>query len=349
MFGRPSQAWSCLFLALVALILVVRLGPWNVSLEIRGSDSSCRACQNATLGLSNIHLLTHLLQFEKIVAVSAGASWRTDGLYEAADRTGLEIITPFQPEWTDPEVDSFRKVGVEDHKFQMGPGQARCWLGHLNAFREIIANGWSTALVMEDDNDWDIMIKEQMSLVAPMIRQLSNDSNLGSRSPYGDSWDLLWLGHCGDVKPTAGSDPLVSRMDETLPDSPLYRQMYGDYTYYPPQLRLAHWTIRPGCTYAYAITSAAAQAIYQTGQEGMNEIVTVELRWWCTKGGLKCITVTPELFHHHKKAGEVASEIAVLEGWSELAAPPKVGYTANIKYSARCNSQSKTLVSCQQE
>jgi hypothetical protein len=244
-------------------------------------------------------------------------------------------------------VDLFRGINSTGRKGGLGPGQARCWLGHLNVLHEILVHKWSTVLVMEDDADWDIAVKQQLIMVAPMIRQVLNSSNtIGGGSPYGDQWDLLWLGHCGELTPATG---VLSELDETLPNSPLYREAYGDYTYFSPQLRLVHRSQSPVCTYAYAVTASAAMRIYQLAIGGLDSIITIELREWCAAGILRCVTVNPELFHHHKKAGERSSEIAAIEGWDDMAAPEHVGYTANIRYSARCNSMSRSLVACKSE
>jgi hypothetical protein len=283
------------------------------------------------------------------VVVSTAASWRTEGIYRAAERTNLDLVIPIQPNWTTEEVDRFRGAEVKERNSRLGPGQARCWLGHLNAVREILTRGWSTALVMEDDSDWDVMIKQQMSLVAPMIRVLLQSDTGPSKSPYGDDWDLLWLGHCGEEIGKAWEHDGRSRLDPSLPESPMYRTRKGDSIYHPPQLRIVQRSLRPRCTYAYAITAAAAGKIYQAAHGGKDDIITGELAWWCNQGGMKCITVFPELFHHHKSAGQISSEIAVLEGWEDLAQPARIGYTPNIKHSARCNSQSETLVSCREE
>ncbi|KAM0809255.1 putative Glycosyltransferase family 25 protein [Seiridium cardinale] len=287
------------------------------------------------------------LGFEKVLVVSTNPSWRIEGLRAAANRTGIHFEVPQQPKWSTSEVDLFRGVGLEDRKSEIGPGQAQCWLGHLNVIHDMLVQNWSTALIMEDDNDWDIMIKQQLSMVAPMIRRLTGSMGSVTDSPYGDTWDLLWLGHCGDDVPATGS--IVSQIDQTLPDSALYRQVYGEYGYISPQLRMVHRTNIPTCTYAYALTSRAALKIYTLTHSGSDRIITVDLREWCARGVLRCVIVNPELFHHHKKAGELSSEIAVIEGWDEIAGPEKFDYTANIRYSARCNSNSGELVTCQDE
>lgn len=89
----------------------------------------------------------------------------------------------------------------------------------------------STALILEDDADWDIRIREQLrdfalsihALTQPLSQDPSSYAdatfptpknrdalptadllfdNLPStitpkHSPYGDNWDFLWVGHCG--------------------------------------------------------------------------------------------------------------------------------------------------------
>ncbi len=206
-----------------------------------------------------------------------------------------------------------------------------------------------TALMLEDDADWDIEIKKQLFLVAPHIRAITNStSSRGQPQPYGSAWDLLWVGHCGDDVPQTG---VVSIFDNTLPEDGAYRENTGEYIMLSPepQRRLIHISEGPICTYAYAVTGSAARKIYEYAKGGVDDIITVYLRRWCRAGFLVCVTINPELFHHHKKAGKRSSEIAAWEGWEALSAPSEVEYTANIRYSARCNANSTVLVSCRHE
>lgn len=276
-------------------------------------------------------------------------------MHEAASRTGLNLTAPIQPDWTKEEVDVFRqkkryvtvKKSSDKIAYGIGPGQARCWLGHLNALRNVLENGWSTALIMEDDVDWDVKIKDQMPLIAPMVKALTKAS-ANSHSPYGDEWDVLWLGHSGDPI-DFGEGRFKAEMDPTLPESTIYRHVYGGGSYYPPQLRAVHYAVAPLCTFAYAVTRTAALKMYALSRGGQDRIITMMLRKWCSHGQLRCITVNPELFHHHQKAGEFASQIAVVEGWEDKAAAPVMSYTPNIRHSARCNSNLSALVTCQGE
>lgn len=55
-----------------------------------------------------------------------------------------------------------------------------------------------TALIMEDDVDWDVMLKAQMVEIARGTRYLQNITSKDKpHSPYGDNWWLLSTGNCG--------------------------------------------------------------------------------------------------------------------------------------------------------
>lgn len=108
------------------------------------------------------------------------------------------------------------------------------WRAHTNAIRRIVEEDISSALIIEDDVDWDLRIHSQMRdfaratrmLVQPVNGSTSRlldpshphpipgqkpvDFELGSRetmppttSPYGDldRWEVMWIGHCGCVFP----------------------------------------------------------------------------------------------------------------------------------------------------
>jgi GR25 family glycosyltransferase involved in LPS biosynthesis len=277
--------------------------------------------------------------------VSTGPSWRSEGLLEAADLTKLDVDIPQQPEWSPEEIDAFRGLGDATGARRLGPGQTKCWLGHINALSHVVKNSWASALVLEDDVDWDIAIKRQLALVAPAIRTITNSTLHSADQPYGNAWDLLWVGHCGDAIPSSA----ISLWDDSLPVTAKYRDHDGLYTVLTsePQRRMVHVTRTPLCTYAYALTADAAKKILDYSKNGVENVITTDLEQWCRAGFLRCVTVNPELFHHHKKAGKVTSEIAVAEGW--LTNIWSVDFTATIRYSARCNSKSTKLITCSDE
>ena len=60
-----------------------------------------------------------------------------------------------------------------------------------------VASDLDTAMIIEDDVDWDVAIKEQMPLISDAVANFSR-VDLNNPAPYGRSWDVLWLGHCGE-------------------------------------------------------------------------------------------------------------------------------------------------------
>lgn len=56
----------------------------------------------------------------------------------------------------------------------------------------------ATALIFEDDADWDVSLRSQLVQFARGSRYISNTSHAEiPSSPYGEDWDMLWIGHCG--------------------------------------------------------------------------------------------------------------------------------------------------------
>lgn len=156
-----------------------------------------------------------------------------------------------------------------------------------------------SALILEDDSDWDLRIKSQMYELAKASRILlqpqsqtqaeesrdflpddhSHDRSLSelnseaiepTTSPYGDpdKWDLLWLGHCATRFPRAtdgtGSISLdrVVFPDETVPESQHIGIQWGDdqlVTQYPNHTRVVHHVTGNACTLAYGVSLPGAR------------------------------------------------------------------------------------------
>ncbi|GME45015.1 Glycosyltransferase family 25 [Neofusicoccum parvum] len=140
------------------------------------------------------------------------------------------------------------------------------WRVHLNVLRRIVEQNLTSALILEDDADWDLRIKSQMQDFARASRLLIQplpgtpdkfldptcpESAPGQKaehfevgkhfttdpttSPYGDidRWDLLWLGHCGIRFPRVSDEkvPLgraVIPDDETVPQPQHIHAQYGN-------------------------------------------------------------------------------------------------------------------------
>lgn len=155
---------------------------------------------------------------------------------------------------------------------------------------------------MEDDVDWDVRLKPQLELTAagarailsslpntlfPTGRPSSSRSPLEPPvSPYGDDWDVLWLGHCGepfpedlpenqDLPDTDAGFQAMARKWTILNDAtvPALDHVTGivDFRRYPARTRWVHVTAAPICTFAYALSYRGAQKIlYALSVDGLS-------------------------------------------------------------------------------
>jgi hypothetical protein len=76
-------------------------------------------------------------------------------------------------------------------------GSATAWMSHLDLLNFVIVNDFESVLIIEDDVDCDLAIRDQMALISGAIRNFTDVLEDG-QTPYGTSWDVLWIGHCGD-------------------------------------------------------------------------------------------------------------------------------------------------------
>lgn len=152
-------------------------------------------------------------------------------------------------------------------------------------------SGLETALILEDDVDWDIRLRSvQIPLAAgaartvlpPAKRQIprfrkADDSHIHYWGNP-ESWDLLYLGHCGDYfnevnydglvqteKPFNLTDlPHVVYADPSLPDReelhPFTQDLF-DALELPAHSRAFHRSKFPLCSFGYAVTRAAAERL----------------------------------------------------------------------------------------
>jgi hypothetical protein len=161
----------------------------------------------------------------------------------------------------------------------------------LTFLHRFLDSGLETALVLEDDVDWDIRLRSvQIPLAASAVRQLlpappaprsfrfghhaKNDTNY-----WGDhkDWDLLYLGHCGDYFEEVTEQgprldkhynltnmPHIQYRDPTLPppsDLHPFTQTLFDTMNIPVHTRVIHRSKFPLCSFGYALTRPAAQRL----------------------------------------------------------------------------------------
>jgi hypothetical protein len=197
-----------------------------------------------------------------------------------------------------------------------------------------VESNLSTALIIEDDVDWDIHLRHhQIPLVANGLRKLLNSTSSDPNDAYSalrhhnhpptywgdlDQWELLYLGHCGDYFDLKYWPELPHEIfnDDSLP--PLER-MHPDTEDWLREVglshkqRMVHKSRKPLCSFAYGVTRESAKRILRdlrTEEDGHGTwAYDVRLLEACRDMGWKCYTANPELFHHMDEHDSAITEI----------------------------------------
>ncbi|KAI8962288.1 glycosyltransferase family 25 protein [Daldinia sp. FL1419] len=303
--------------------------------RFRINQSPREMAANATLG------------FQKLVTLSNKPSWRTRGLEAAAKLTGLEFTIPLQGQNSDELVEAFQNIDADKDAKLPAPGSAKAWLAHLDLLKFVIASGFETAFIVEDDVDWDVRIKAEMRLVSDNVRAYKGVAG-DDPTPFGTDWDVLWLGHCGSSITNDQDDLPPSRVyaDDTRCETPLYsgwskRFLRENLTEGYRQVQASHLTV---CTFGYGVTKQGAQKMVPLLSRGANEAFDVALSGYCKSDKLKCIVVNPQLFNHYEPPADLGyvSDVHVGDGHGEGSDDSSFehikGTTGNIMKSARCEA-----------
>lgn len=111
--------------------------------------------------------------------------------------------------------------------------------------------------------DWDVHLKSQLNDIVHGARYIFGEPSHFPNSPYGDAWDILWLGHCGEPFPetleensglegyvkTKMSAKYVIKDDDTMPPYSKVSHLVN-WSAYAPRTRLVHMTAAPICSFA---------------------------------------------------------------------------------------------------
>lgn len=214
-------------------------------------------------------------------------------------------------------------------KLSLTPLELTLWFPR----RRIVHENITTALIMEDDVDWDVRLKAQFHRFAeasrlflqhldekssasfsrrhPPSEDTANPSAISifeapptrepRSSPYGDDWDVLWLGHTGGEMPLdwrtlkSNNDTPPSSLltviipdDETVPvprhikRHPWARKTERFSTLFGPHTRVVHEPRGTGGVQAYAVSQRGARRpLHRFGLETFTELWDISLRDFC--------------------------------------------------------------------
>ena len=209
----------------------------------------------------------------------------------------------------------------------------------------IVENDLSSALILEDDVDWDIRLKDQLADFARGSRYLLNiTESAKTHSPYGDGWDVLWVGLCRDE--LAKDDPqlFIINEDPSVPnfanlrakDEPHLKE-HGEHS------RLVHMAGGPVCSFGYAVSNKGARKLlYALSVKELRGIFDNALSWWCTDHSqdANCIVAQPTYFFHHRPAGK-ANKASDIQDYGDST--HEKGHTQNIRWSTKINLEKLIL------
>ncbi|KXS98932.1 hypothetical protein AC578_7461 [Pseudocercospora eumusae] len=248
-------------------------------------------------------VLNETLGFQKIFVLNLRSRTNNRDAFSLA-----ASLTGFQVEYIDGVTDFDAERALPAHPAK-GPAHANgdplkaanygSWRAHMNAIRAIVEQNLASALIIEDDTDWDIRLKDQLLEFAKGTRLLvqpikgTEDTFLDptnprksrddryvdidietsaertltpTSSPYGniDRWDMLWMGHCGSGLPPADRDIPLGRVvipnDQTVAELQHFHAGYGDrMTTYPNHTRVISHARGTVCNLAYGVSLPGAR------------------------------------------------------------------------------------------
>jgi len=237
-------------------------------------------------------------------------------------------------------------------------------------------------LILEDDVDWDLRIRTQLrdfglstqALIQPIVGypgryadptypsspndppgttedilfNLLPTTEQPKVSPYGDDWNLLWLGHCGMQFPPTGNKLLpmgrvIHTNDETVPEKRHLFSLIKPFTLikrYPEHTRAVHHAKEGVCSLGYAVSQKGAQRLLQeVGLRDVTDAFDILLRFFCEgKKGRRyhdCLTVQPSLFQHHRPVGLISASSDIGSHGVGFREVPR---TDMIRWSVRLNA-----------
>ncbi|KAK9446906.1 uncharacterized protein V1518DRAFT_422941 [Limtongia smithiae] len=231
------------FILTVAVLIVVSLVAFSFdrSAGFSASDVLLRVTTavSSTSRVSGVNAATNeTLGFAKIILLSLKTRTdRRDTIALMCSVTGIKVTTI---------IDAVETKDIAPKAYPSGAGLKKLltdrfhpyvgsWRSHMDVLRYIVDNHIETALVLEDDIDWDVHLPEQMIAFARGIRASSGtmrprfSQDELARAPYGLDWDIIHFA--------------PSRVDS----APASLNGYDAYSKYTDEYRQSDGIIGAGC------------------------------------------------------------------------------------------------------
>ncbi|KIW54944.1 hypothetical protein PV05_07264 [Exophiala xenobiotica] len=295
------------------------------------------------------HIRNSTLGFQKIFGIN---------LPERSDKRDATLlqgkVTNFTIDWVDGVVGSevspkALPYGLTSSQtFERKPGSVGCWRAHLNIYTRMIEQGIQTALILEDDADWDIGLKSQLVEFARGSRWLLDSDNKAKGSPYGDNWDILWFGHCHSEARRSDNRRWVIPHDPTVPPRSV-RTSFQQPDMSPweqgdspdLQTRIVHRMHWGYCTAGYAISLRGAERmVYAASLVPNNKSIDMNMGDMCAEfvfPDFTCIAPFPRLIGVARAAGSTVKNSDIADIDPDKAQVNEKDRTENLMFSVRHN------------
>ncbi|KAK2757556.1 hypothetical protein FQN54_004525 [Arachnomyces sp. PD_36] len=323
---------SSLFL-FAATIIVYILWPVSstqesVPREPKEFERPLDAIRNETLGVQAVFAINLPSRTDKQDALVLGSS---------VSNFRVEFIDGISPDEIDPKTYPYNW----NHNHKAKEYAAR--RAHVDGMLRIVHERLATAIIMEDDADWDVTIKTQLQSFAVAVRALQGIGlTTATNSPYGDHWDILWLGHCG-IECRTDRASFLTPNDPTILPAHRFLPYWRD----PPPIdrpehaRLTCFASDGVCTFVYAVSYRGAQKILSALSVNPSEIADkidigaqfdVSLGRMCKIGYIRCFAPYPSLTGNYQPAGPMAksSDIHGRDGIREKTTSLGVMYSTML-------------------
>ena len=306
-------------------------------------------------------------QLEKVYVMSLpGREDRLAPMLDAANATDISL-TVLSAVSDDQIEGKDRPKGWDQDGHALGVlgclmSHARTW--HLYAYpflhhivlllisHRMMTENIATALILESDADWDLRVRDSMREVANGVRKIvdwpfTKEHHKGDpkTQPYGDSWDLIWIGHCGAGH--YGNVRSYNWNDSSVPPEDKEWKIAGslDYRQHPPGTRALFQVEGVVCTTGYIMSQSGARKFSKYFQEG-DKPVDLHMSDVCKdEPSLMCLAVYPEIISNAQYSSNMDEE-GRKEDWDEWhkhlkekgKQHPKLLAGNGIQYSARVNA-----------
>ncbi|KAK9466980.1 hypothetical protein V1512DRAFT_262819 [Lipomyces arxii] len=229
------------------------------------------------------------------------------------------------------------------------PSEYGCWRAHADAWSRFLQSGLETALILEDDVDFDVHIHDifrrmSMQMQRNPIRVEPPTLHEKSTAPYGLDWDMIYVGHCSDYSNKDRRDLAIVFDD---PAAPPRSNMIGSFIGQLEEFgvrgsdigkkRVVAPSFGPVCTAGYAITRRGAQRLLLNfSYLGLDAAIDIDILRKLQAGKLRGYTVTPNVFAPWRVDGLKDSDnIGTERNISFNGLGNRGGYSKNLRDSAR--------------